>query len=124
MKVALIFFFLSPSALFAQDYEKLSDAFSNGDASSIVRMLDATVDYTEDGKDQKIGRGDSENKLRSFFMANTPRSFKKVHEGVSSNDVHYMIGDLFASSGTFRVTLYLNNSGEEYLIQSIEIEKQ
>ena len=124
MKVALLFLFFMPFALIGQDYDKLSDAFSNGDATSIGRMLDATVDYSEDDVDQKIGRSDSENKLRSFFMANTPRSFKKVHEGVSSNDVHYMIGDLYTSTGTFRVTLYLYKAGEQYLIQSIEIEKQ
>jgi hypothetical protein len=124
MKAILAFLLLFPIALQAQDYEKLSEAFTNGDATSIGRMLDSTIDYAEDGKDQRIGRSDAENKLRSFFIANTPRSFKKVHEGVSSNDVHYMIGDLFTSNGNFRITQYLNKSGNQYLIQSIEIEKQ
>lgn len=124
MKAILAFLLLFPFALQAQDYEKLSEAFTNGDATSVGRMLDATIDYTEDGKDQRIGRSDAENKLRSFFITNAPRSFKKVHEGVSSNDVHYMIGDLYTSSGNFRITQYLNKSGDQYLIQSIEIEKQ
>ncbi len=124
MKALLLFILFTPLAIAAQDYEKLSDAFSNGDATSIGRLFDATIDYTENEQDQKLGRSNSENKLRFFFMTNTPRSFKKVHEGVSSNDVHYMIGDLFTSSGTFRITLYLNKTGEQYLIQSIEIEKQ
>lgn len=124
MKALITLLLFLPFALQAQDYEKLSDAFSNGDATSIGRMLDATVDFTFDGVDQRIGRSDAENKLRSFFISNTPRSFKKVHEGVSSNDVHYMIGDLYTSTGNFRITQYSNKAGDQYLVQSIEIEKQ
>lgn len=113
-----------PTLLMSQDYEKLSEALTNGDASMIGSMLDASVEYTFDGKDQKLGRSDAENNLRSFFMTNSPRSFQKVHEGVSGNDIHYMIGDLTTSEGVFRFTLYLNKSMEQYLIQSIEIDKQ
>ena len=49
MKAILALLLLFPFALQAQDYEKLSEAFTNGDATSVGRMLDATIDYTEDG---------------------------------------------------------------------------
>ena len=55
-------------------------------------------------------------------MSNSPRSFNQVHSGVSKNDVHYMIGELLTTSGVFRTTIYLAKSGENYLIQSLEIE--
>lgn len=95
---------------------------SSADISTITKSLDATVDYTFDGKEETLGRSDAENRLRSFFMGNEPRSFNQVHTGVSKNDVHYMIGELFTSSGVFRTTIYVAKSGENYLIQSLEIE--
>jgi hypothetical protein len=114
--------FILPLNLFAQDFDKIGDAFASADISTIAKSLDATVEFTFEGKEETIGRSDAENKLRSFFMSNSPRSFNQVHSGVSKNDVHYMIGELLTTSGVFRTTIYLAKSGENYLIQSLEIE--
>ncbi len=81
------------------------------------------VDFALLDVDQRLVKGDCEMKLHAFFEENTPKSFTKVHEGVSGNDVHYMIGELDTDNGIYRITTYLNKSGDDYRIQSLEIEK-
>ncbi|GAB5539206.1 MAG: hypothetical protein Salg2KO_13090 [Salibacteraceae bacterium] len=119
----LLFAFFIPLVSSAQDYGVLNGAFAEGNASAIGKWLAPTVDFSLDGKEQNIGRGDCETQLQAYFIKHSPRSFKQVHEGVSGSDVHYMIGELSTGSGVYRVTLYLNKSGEDYRIHSLEIEK-
>ncbi|MEZ4720754.1 MAG: DUF4783 domain-containing protein [Flavobacteriales bacterium] len=121
-KIIMTFLLMLPLFGFSQDYDQISSAFSQGNASVLGKMFDAKVEYTSDGKEQSLGRGDAENKLRSFFMSHTPRNFSVVHKGVSQNDLHYLIGELATSSGSYRATVYLHKSGENYLIQSLELE--
>jgi len=109
-------------SLQAQNFEGISDAFSDGNARALGRLLDASVEYSLNGDMSTIGRSEAENKMRSFFMDNEPRNFEIVHKGVSQSDVHYCIGQLVSSGGPYRVTLYLHKSIDTYLIQSIEIE--
>jgi hypothetical protein len=109
---------------FSQDFDRIIKAFSEGNVSQLSPILDATVDLSVDDRSAKLGRSDAENQLRSFFMIHTPRSMKAMHKGVSENDVHYMISQLMTSDGAYRVTVYIYKSGESYLVQSIEIEKE
>ena len=108
----------------AQDYAAISDAFSDGNATALGRLMDATVEMDMEGSSSKVGRSDAENKLRTFFMDHEPRHFEVVHKGVSPSDVHYCIGQLSSSGGAYRVTLYLRKSMDQYLIQSLEIEQE
>lgn len=121
-KLLLTFLLVAPFVGFSQDYDKISAAFSEGNASALGKMFDAKVEYTVDGKEQSLGRSDAENKLRSFFMSHSPRSFSVVHKGVSQNDLHYLIGEMNTSNGAYRATVYLHKAGEGYLIRSLEIE--
>ena len=110
-------------SLSAQDYTSIDNAFSEGNASTLSKSFDSTVEYSVDGKTSSIGRSDAENKMRSFFLDHEPRNFEIVHKGESKSDVHYFISQLITSNGSFRITAYLHKSVDEYLIQSIEIEK-
>ena len=123
-KFLSIFLFLSFFQIsLAQDFEKVSEAFAKGNASQLGKHMANTVDMTMNGTSSTVGRGDAENKLRTFFMDNEIRDFESVHKGVSKGDVHYMIGQIFTSAGVYRVTVYMHESTSEYVIQSIEIEK-
>ena len=62
--------------------------------------------------------------LRSFFQANTPRSFRVTHKASESNK-KYMIGLLNAGGELFQVTIYATSSaGEPYKIQQLNISRQ
>lgn len=109
--------------MLAQDYEAVEDAFSDGNATALSNLFDATVEIDMLGKISSVGRGDAENKMRTFFMEHEPRNFDIVHKGVSQSDVHYCIAQLMTSDGVFRITLYLHKTGDRYLIHNIEIEE-
>jgi hypothetical protein len=109
---------------FSQDFDKITSAFGNGNVSELVPLLAATVDISIDDEVLKLGRSDAKARLRTFFLNHSPSSMKVVHKGVSKNDVHYMISALQTNDATFRVTVYIHKNGQEYLIQSLEIEKE
>lgn len=108
----------------AQDYEVMRSAFADADISAIRGMLAPSVDYSIGDEVLTLGRGDAESKLRSFFIDHEPRSFNIIHEGVSNNGIHYAIGTLTADGGVFRVTIYMEDTDGQLIIQSIEIEEQ
>ena len=120
---AYIIILILPFSILAQDYAKLGQVFTDGNTSAVGKWLSPLVDFSLEGKTQSLRRGDCESKIQAFFNENPPRSFIKVHEGVSGSDIHYMIGELSTSTGIYRVTVYLQKSGEEFEIQSMEIDK-
>ena len=62
--------------------------------------------------------------LRSFFEANTPRSFQVTHKASESNK-KYLIGLLNAGGEIFQVTIYATASaGDTYKIQQLNISRQ
>lgn len=106
----------------AQDYDAIKEAFRSGNASTLGRMLETTVEWSIDGDLSSVGRSDAENRLRTFFMENEPQTFDILHTGESKSDVHYCIAQMGSSGGPYRITLYLRESIDKYLIESIEIE--
>ena len=114
-----VFTFIS----YAQDFEKVRLALENGNVTELTSLLDATVDLSLNDKDYNLGRGEVDAKLRAFFIENQPQSVRLIHKGVSKKGVHYMIGALKSSNGDFRVTVYMHNVAGQYLIQSLELEK-
>lgn len=125
MKSAIIIFvsLLLTSFTFAQDFSEIADALAKGNATGLGKVMGNSVDYSLNGKTSTVSKSDAENRLRSFFMENEVRSFESVHKGGSKSDIHYMIGKLFTSKGNFRITVYVIKAVENYVIQSIEIEK-
>lgn len=122
IKYLLSIFLFCSIACVAQDFDAVKKSFESGNAAELRPLLASTVELSIDGKDMEVGRGDAEVKLRSFFDKHPPRSFSVLHSGVSKADVQYMIGSFVSSSGTFRVSAYLQKSGEKYEIKSLEIE--
>lgn len=122
-KILIPILCLLSSMAFAQDYDKISQAFKVGNVTDISAMFDVDIDCSLEGKEETLTKADAERKLRSFFLAHSPRGFSMVHKGVSQNDVHYIIGELATSTGDYRTTIYLHKSGNTYLIQSLEIEE-
>ncbi|MCO4806375.1 MAG: DUF4783 domain-containing protein [Flavobacteriales bacterium] len=118
----LVLLIALPFSLFSQDYAGLTKAFSHGDASAIANMFAEQVELSIENDVVSESAIDSQKELRTYFMNNTPQSFKMVHNGVSGKNVHYMIGELTTSKGGSRITTYLVEKGETFEIQSIEIE--
>ena len=125
MRTILITMLLASSlAVSAQEYEVVRSAFANADINAIRSLLAPSVDYAHGDEILTLGRGDAESKIRSFFIDHEPRAFNIVHEGESSNGIHYIIGNLTTDGAVFRMTIYMDDSSGNLKIQSIEIEDQ
>jgi len=106
-----------------QSYTAVSDAFTAGNAAELAKLFDTNLDISINGSEETLKKNEAEGRIRTFFIEHAPKGFNIVHKGVSQNDIHYLIGQLTTSTGVFRVTVYLHKTGEEYFIQSLEIEK-
>ena len=73
---------------------------------------------------RNCSRRQAQEILRSFFEANTPRSFQVTHKASEANK-KYLIGLLNAGGEIFQVTIYATASaGDTYKIQQLNISRQ
>jgi hypothetical protein len=129
MKNLILFLFCIPLCLSAQQgskaMESVSNALGSGDVESLSKYLSENLEISFEDKEQSYRKTEAEVALKNFFNANKPRGFSQVHRGSSKeNSDQYLIGNLTATSGTFRVYIYLKSAGNGLLIHEIRLDKQ
>lgn len=123
-KILLIFTFLSTQMFgFSQNFEQIAHSFATANTKELLTFFNTDVELSLNDNIVIKGKTQAEAELRSFFLTHQPNAMKIIHKGVSKNDVHYFIGQLNTSEGTFRVTAYMQKQGELHLIETLEIEK-
>mmetsp|Transcript_13547 Transcript_13547/g.20507 ORF Transcript_13547/g.20507 Transcript_13547/m.20507 type:complete len:129 (-) Transcript_13547:12-398(-) len=126
MKAAVLAGFLLVSVFsFGQDAEaeRISTAFSNGNAKAIASYFLPTVDYAILDDEDMLPADQVAQKLAKFFSAAGVKDFKVKHKGKSKLDDHYRIGDLVTSKGTYRVTYFLKKGKQGMKIKQLRIEE-
>lgn len=98
------------------------NAIKSGNAASVSKYFDNTVDITINGKSTNYSKAQGEVVLRDFFTNNTVRSFSVLHQG-ESGGAEFCIGTLVTSNGTYRTTLNLKKKGDKQTLQEIKFEK-
>lgn len=105
--------------------DAIARALSAGDADALAQYLADNVEVSILDKEQTFSKAKATEALRSFFGTNKPRAFNQVHQGTSrGNNDQYCIGNLSASTGSFRVYLYLKVNGSAMTIQEIRFDKE
>ena len=95
-----------------------------GDAASLSSWFADNLDVTVISSTRNCSRKQAQEILRSFFEANTPRSFQVTHKASEGNK-KYLIGLLNAGGELFQVTIYATASaGDTYKIQQLNISRQ
>ena len=95
-----------------------------GDAASLSSWFADNLDVTVISSSRSCSRKQAQEILRSFFEANTPRSFQVTHKASEGNK-KYLIGLLSAGGEIFQVTIYATSSGgDTYKIQQLNISRQ
>ena len=69
----------------------IGNAIRSGDARSVARYFNTTVDLTILQQEEVYSKAQAEQVLRDFFSKNTPRSFNLIHKGVSKEGAKYAI---------------------------------
>jgi hypothetical protein len=129
MKNLLFLLFFAPFTLIADQgnpsLEAISKALSSGDADALAPYLADNVEVSILDNEQVYSKAKATEVLRSFFSSNKPKTFNQVHQGTSrGNSDQYCIGNLSASTGSYRVYLYLKVSGTTTTIQEIRFDKE
>jgi hypothetical protein len=129
MKNLLFLIAFAPAVLFAKQgnpsLETIAAALNTGDVETLSKYFADNVEISIQDKEQVYRKGEATEVMRGFFNSNKPKAFSQVHKGTSrENSDQYCIGNLSASSGNYRVYLYLKVTGANMLIQEIRLDKE
>ena len=128
MKKVLLAVFLASSLAMTTGLDlsisAITKAISDGNADALGQFLDNSVEIAVMDKEGTYSKADAVRVLRDFFAKNRPTSFSQVHQGTSKGqDSEYCIGNLTASTGTFRVYIYMKVAGGKHVIQELRFDK-
>ena len=105
-------------------FSSITRYLSQGDVNSLSSWFAENMDITVISSSRSCSKKQAREILRSFFSANTPRSFEVTHRASESNK-KYLIGQLNAGGELFQVTIYATApGGETYKIQQLNITRQ
>jgi hypothetical protein len=104
--------------------DAINRALNAGDVDALSKYFAENVEISILDKEQSYNKAKAAETLRTFFGSNKPKSFAQVHQGTSrENSDQYCIGTLTASSGNFRVYIYLKVNGNSFNIQEMRFDK-
>jgi hypothetical protein len=104
-----------------QDLNDVINAIKAGNANSVSKFFDNTVEISLSGKSNNYSKSQAEAVLRDFFTSNLVKSFSIVHQGESGGS-QFCIGTLVTNHGTYRTTVNLKQKGEKRMLQEIKFE--
>jgi hypothetical protein len=114
----LIFSFLS---LKAADITSISNAFKEGNATTLATSMDSEIDLSLSGVNEKYTGADAIELLDAFFKSNKPSGFTVLHHA-DKNETGFVVGKLPSESKEYRVNITYRAEGDKAIIQSIRIE--
>ncbi|MCF8246095.1 MAG: DUF4783 domain-containing protein [Saprospiraceae bacterium] len=129
MKNFLFVLLLAPSIAFVNTEElnldAITKAISSGNADALGQYFDSSVEIAVLDKEETYTKAQAIQVMKDFFTKNKPSSFKQVHQGASKGqDSQYCIGNMTATSGTYRVYIYMKVSGTKQVIQELRFDKE
>lgn len=128
MKNMLFLLLFAPVTLMAHQgnpsLEAIAKALSTGDADALSRYFADNIEISILDNEQVYPKAKAAEAVRSFFNTNKPKAFNQVHQGTSrENSDQYCIGNMSASTGSYRVYIYLKMNGNAATIQEIRFDK-
>ena len=101
----------------------ITSAISAGNADALGRYFDANVEVAVKDSERTYSKAEAIKVVKDFFAKNKPSNFKQVHQGASKGqDSKYVIGNLAANTGSFRVYVFMKVSGSKSTIQEIRFD--
>lgn len=127
MKNLLFILLLAPTIAMVSPQDSISNiskAISSGNVEALSDYFDDNIEVAVLDEEDFYKKTEAKHVIKSFFTKNQPKSFSQVHQGRSKGqDSQYMIGNLKATSGTFRVYLYMSVESGKYRIQELRFDK-
>lgn len=130
MKINKVIFFFSLLILVVSsafkpmgEVEKIGDALKTGNTALLSGWMNSSVQIATPETEGFFSKAQATLVLERFFAVNVPNSGSIVHQGSSQNGATFAIYEIQTSHGTFRVNVFLKQTGNNLLIQELKIEK-
>ena len=101
---------------------KVISGLQAGNVSAIEAQLMNEVDLTVFDFEDFCDKPQARAELTEFFSSNKPSTFSIIHKGSSGANEIYRIGELSTSTGTHRVTIFMEKSGSTFKVSQLKIE--
>ncbi|OAV66847.1 hypothetical protein Barb6_02501 [Bacteroidales bacterium Barb6] len=113
--------FCSFLSLRAADITQITNAFKEGNVSSVAKIMAKEADVVVPGSAKKYSGSEAVAKLDAFFKTHKPTGFQVVHHA-DKKDNGFFTGEISAADGRFRVNVIYRIEDGKAVIQSIKIE--
>lgn len=108
----------------AGPFEDVVSSIKSGDASSLSRYLDNTVEINISGKSSSYSKSQAEIILKDFFSKNQVKSFELIHQGEGGGGSRFGIGNMGTSGGAYRTSFFLQKKGGSMVLNELRFENK
>ncbi len=120
---ALLSFTMAMRPIQNGNLSAITAAISTGNADALGKYFDANVEVALKDTERTYSKSEAIKVIKDFFAKNKPSNFKQVHQGASKGqDSQYVIGNLTANTGSYRVYVFMKVSGGKNVIQEIRFD--
>lgn len=119
----LVFIFWTNLFAHAQNgsfLERTKLALKSGTSQKLAELMAEKIQFGNEGEASTLKSTEAEKELNQFFKAHPPSDLAQLFEGRSKDGKKYFIGKLSTRSGTYRISVYWNETPQPRLI-SIDI---
>ena len=99
-------------------------ALNAGSAKELIKYFNEVTELKIDDAGANYSKIQAESVLREFFQQNLVESFDYIHKGSSPEGLKYNIGMYNTKSGTFRVVILLKEVKGEYVVDTMNFNKE
>ncbi len=110
--------------LMAGPFEDVISAIKQGDAASLGKNLDNTVEINMMGKSNSYSKAQAEIILKDFFSKNNVKSFELIHKGGQEGSGFFGVGTLVTSAGSYRISFFLQKKGTTFVLNELRFENK
>lgn len=127
MKKSFVFvLFLAPViGILSFNLAEITRAINSGDADALGNHFGPKVEISILDNGNEYNKAGAIEAVRKFFSKNRPLSFVQVHQGKSKGSAaHYCIGNMETKDATFRVYIYLEKIGDNFMIKELRFDEE
>lgn len=115
--------FVSLTSKPAEDANRFTRLFADGNSEEIASYFSASVQLTTPGKQGVYSKSQAKMILSGFFEQHAPNSAKSLQQGKSENGAHFLVIALATQTGDYKTTVFYRGSGKSMSIHELKIEK-
>lgn len=104
--------------------ENVKLALNAGSAKELIKYFNDVTELKIDDAGANYSRIQAESVLKEFFQQNQVENFDYIHKGASPEGLKYNIGMYNAKSGAFRVVVLLKEVKGEYVVDTMNFNKE